>query len=682
MQIDPGLKQILLRKTGSASPELVSDDHAQVEIAVAARLVDPSRVTDALRVVARFGTVVTARVPLGAIARMRADPNVASLKASRGFAAALASSVADIGASDLPLSVDAGTNATGTGVVVAVIDWGCDFVHANFRRADGGTRLLAIWDQRGGTQPLSPAGFGYGRLLDRAAIDDALHHDDPYAALDYDPAEIDPAGAGTHGTHVLDIAAGNGAAPGSSPGVARNADLLFVHLRGDDTLPTDTLGDSVSLLEAVRFVFDYVGDRPVVLNLSMGRHGGPHDGTTLLERAMDEVLAERSGRAIVMSTGNYFEARVHCAGKLAGGESATLDWWVLPRNDETTALEVWYAGSDRFLVEVVDPLGRRIGPVPLGEDLVVKDGEAIVLSLFHRASDPNNGDHHIEIFAWPAARDGRWQVTLTAEIAEQGTFHAWIERDDPASQSRFSSQQAMRQTTTNTICNGRGPITTGGYAVFADAHALLPFSSSGPTRDGRAKPDLLAPGGSIRAARSSRILDGVRTRDETTVKSGTSMAAPHVTGTVALMFEAAGARRLGIDEVRSLLTSTAQPWNASDEDQQRAGAGRLNARGAVEAMLAREQGTCDAPTPPVCDAPMPVCDAPPPAFTPSARAATAREIHEAFVRLARALPSLRQLAPATPSLPAAAAPPPRARPSVMSEAVAVRRWLLNATRQR
>src|SRR4051812_44748570 len=99
MQIDPALKQILLRKTGAASIDHVAEAHAGLELSVAARLVTPDLAVDGLRIVARFGSVVTGRVALGALGSVRGNPNVASLKASRGFDAALARSIADIDAS-------------------------------------------------------------------------------------------------------------------------------------------------------------------------------------------------------------------------------------------------------------------------------------------------------------------------------------------------------------------------------------------------------------------------------------------------------------------------------------------------------------------------------------------------------------------------------------------------------
>src|SRR3546814_2802066 len=94
----------------------------------------------------------------------------------------------------------------GRGVVVGIVDYGCDFAHRNFRRADGGTRLLALWDQNGeGGIPEAD----YGREYDATAIDRALAAADPYAALGYDPHANDytpnKVVAAAHGTPVLDI---------------------------------------------------------------------------------------------------------------------------------------------------------------------------------------------------------------------------------------------------------------------------------------------------------------------------------------------------------------------------------------------------------------------------------------------------------------------------------------------
>jgi hypothetical protein len=162
-----------------------------------------------VRVVATFGQVLTCRIRAAALVEIRNDPAVESLKASRLLAASEV-----IAAGNTPLSGaaprrPAGLTQRGAGAVVAAVDFGLDFAHPNFLRPDGSTRLLAFWDQR---RPAKASNrYGYGTMHGPADIDRALATPDPYATLGYHPAEAELSRAlGSHGTHVMDIAAGNG----------------------------------------------------------------------------------------------------------------------------------------------------------------------------------------------------------------------------------------------------------------------------------------------------------------------------------------------------------------------------------------------------------------------------------------------------------------------------------------
>ena len=90
---------------------------------------------------------------------------------------------------------------------------------------------------------------------------------------------------GSPGTYVMDICAGNGGGS-DAPGFAPEADMVFVDVSHSDIpfvgpqVVGSSFGDSTQLLEAVRYIFDKAGDRPCVVNISLGTNGGPHDGTT------------------------------------------------------------------------------------------------------------------------------------------------------------------------------------------------------------------------------------------------------------------------------------------------------------------------------------------------------------------------------------------------------------------
>jgi hypothetical protein len=218
--------------------------------------------------------------------------------------------------------------------VVGVVDWGLDFTHPTFRHPDGSTRLLALWDQQPGTDPAHPNRYGYGRIHERSEINDALRHADPETALGYRPWLSD-VGGGTHGTATTSIAAGSGW-PGGPPGVAPEADIVFVHASTWGPAGLQGLGDSVALAEALDFIRDIAANKPCVTNLSLGGHGGPHDGSTLLEHAMDAFVLEQPGRMIAQSCGNYFTTDTHTEGELLAGEQALLPLELSPDQDSTT----------------------------------------------------------------------------------------------------------------------------------------------------------------------------------------------------------------------------------------------------------------------------------------------------------------------------------------------------------
>ena len=582
-QFDPALKELLLRHSGHHLGEHLDRD-AGPEIPVVIRLRRPGAVIPGIREVARLGPILTARVPIGSIVPLRRHPLVASLKASTLYVGDLSRSLQDIRATPARLPIRGKSPLDGRGVTVAVLDWGFDFVHRAFRTAAGGSRIRWLWDQRGGAGDTSPEPYGYGREFSRERIEAALRAADPYAALDYDPADAAAGNEGTHGTHVASIAAGSGPLPGVAPG----ADLIFVHLKGGDTSPRDTLGDSVRLLEAVDYVLGKVGDGPVVFNLSLGRTGDSKDGTSPVEQALDAVLRDRPGTVICMSAGNYYRSRMHASGMLGPGGRRNLYWVVPPMRRDVAEMEIWYPGEQRLWVELIDPEGRRVARVSGGDSAIVREQGRLLVSVYHRLRDPNNGDNQVDIFLHPGARAGRWQVVL-GTVRGKGRFHAWIERTRPSSQSRFSVGQADPLTTIGTICTGRRTLACAAYDATAPERPIAPFSSAGPTRDGRQVPVLAAPGVRIRAARSSApdVL-GLRALHRYGVKSGTSMAAPHCTGVAALMMQAALPRLPDSGEIRAILRATARrPARASRTFSLRYGAGLLDARAAVSEVLRR-----------------------------------------------------------------------------------------------
>jgi subtilisin family serine protease len=587
-QMDPRLQRAVVRSRQGII-KLPSSSTDVDEVAVVATVTDPVawESLSEVRMGATIGTddsgqtMVTGRIPVSRIEAVRTQPFVTSLKASQRLQPVLDRTIAEIGARR-DLLPSGNLTDGGRGAIVGVIDFGCDFAHQNFRKSDGTTRILAIWDQGGPSGPSSP--FGFGKVHTRDAINAALTQPNPYTALGYGPPPDTPFQRGSHGTHVMDIAAGNGRGSGV-PGVAPKADFIFVEAAAND-IPFSgsgavgkSFGDSVQLLEAAKFIFEQAGDRPCVINVSLGTNGGPHDGSTLVEIGVDRLLIQASNRSMVIAASNSFADGIHTAGRVTAGGTIDLIWNI-PSNDATSnELEIWYPGMDRFGVEVISPNGATQVRVEPGQTRALQNQGRVVLLAANRLSDPNNHDNMIGIFLEMGLPLGRWIIRLHGVQVQDGNFHAWIERDD-AGQSSFPEPRDNSHTIGSISC-GRETIVVGSYDAHKTNLPLSFFSSAGPTRDGREKPEVAAPGHNVLAAHS-------RTKTGTTRKSGTSMASPAVTGTVALVLSEASARGRSLTsaQIRETIIATVRrdPPSGNQWDP-RFGFGRVSAREAVGRVI-------------------------------------------------------------------------------------------------
>ncbi len=604
--IDPRLQRLMQRRRrGISTPPTASTEMGEVAAIALVKDLQAWLSMSEVREGAVLGNttdgniIVTARVPVSRLQSVRTSPCVVSLQASQSLqlatddlthASSLKSGNPPTGMAPQPPSLSGNgenlnlkkplslqergtlrenafaTKQQGKNAVVGIIDVGCDFVHQNFRHPDGSTRILALWDQDGSSAPDSP--FGYGKVYSSAEINQALEAEDPYKALGYYP------GKHAHGTHVMDIATGNGNGTGN-PGMAPQADIVFVHFStgavetvstNGDSAVDKSLGDTTELVEAVDFIFEIAGEgstseadeRPCAINISLAMHGGPHDGTALVEQSIDALVEAKPNRAVVIAAGNSYYKGIHASGKVPQNGFTDLRWDIPFRHWQYKALELWYESSDKFRLEIIPPDSEPLVSLQLGENgEIVDEDDNTVIYLSHRFCDPNNGDNMIGVFMESRLPGGIWTLRLHGVEVENGDFHAWIERED-GSQTCFVEPHDNTHTV-NSIGCGRNIIMVGSYEPTKPGQPLSFFSSSGPTRDKRQKPDFIAPGQNIWAAAS---LTGTKSYR----KSGTSMAAPVVTGIIALMLSEANARNIELDinQIRDILIQSAE--NKPPED--------------------------------------------------------------------------------------------------------------------
>jgi Subtilase family len=563
--------------TGSTDVELVSVIAKVSNLSAWQREVGMSGVVIGQASARTAGTLVTGRVRIDALGALRAKSFVKSLKAAQKVRRSLAATTLETQSRPNQWPMGNATNG-GKGVLVGVVDFGCDFAHLNLRKANGATRLLGIWDQSG---TLSNHPFGYGTVFTPTKINAANRATKPYTALGYGPDPSEPA----HGTHVTDTAAGNGLGSGV-PGVAPKSDILFVELASSDIAwggpesVGQSFGDSVQLLEAVKYIFDRAGSKPCVVNLSLGTNGGPHDGTTLVEQGFDRLLNQAPNRAIVLAASNSRDDGIHAQSSVPANGRFDLIIQTVANDVTETEIELWYGGVSRLTVEVIAPDGQSLGAIDPGETGTVRGANnKPVVFVSNRLNDPNNHDNQIGVWMAPRTAAGQWKLRLTNTGTSAVSFHAWIERDDRG-QAQFVSGMTPSFTIGSIAC-GHDTFAVASYDAHAPDQPISWFSSEGPTRDGRNKPELAAPGHLVMAAES-------RSKTGVAKMSGTSMASPAVSGLVALVLAQAKAqgRNLSVAQTRAVVMDSARraPPAGGSWDS-RYGVGRIHGRGAIAKVM-------------------------------------------------------------------------------------------------
>lgn len=487
----------------------------------------------------QVGQILTGRATEDAIDALANNPDVIAIEASRsGGSAECVKSMPWIG---IPVVHSAPYAEKGAGAIVAVIDEGIDVLHEAFRDSQGKSRILAVWDQRDSSGPdpftVDPSIYDqkYGTLHTRDDISRYLDKKKPGKNLGRDP--------GGHGTHVASIAAGSPIGGGSSAlvfpgGVAPEADLVVVIPKltagaGDPS----SLGYSLSHVDALAFIRATAEKHraPVAVNVSLGMNAGAHDGTSLLEMAFDSF--SRGGRdpgyIVVKSAGNEFGYSGHSCVQAFQGGVVNIEWdsISIPRKEDY--LEFWFQSSDDLKFTLIDPNGSQCSVdyiTPEAEQHWASGRLSIYLRLIQFYKD--NGDSRLLIVVRNNGGGslnvgGKWRLEIFGQkVFSQGLVHGWVERDE-ARALMFSTGNTNGLTLS--IPGTAHTVIAVGACQSSAPLILSPSSSHGPTRDQRLKPELVAPGVNVVAAASG-------TTNSLIGMTGTSMAAPHVTGAAALLF--------------------------------------------------------------------------------------------------------------------------------------------------
>jgi len=524
------------------------------------------------------GSIVSVRIPIDRIEEVSAHPDVVRIEFSRRFHPELDESIKEIHADTLRNSGYPFAGAgkfTGQGVIVGVIDAGFNFAHKVFRDPanPGQSRIYRLYDMSFATPGALPApapdGEGVGPVLNgnrlpgrsfkKAELEAVLGNADPLALI--------PDINDSHGTHVAGIAAGNGAQAGGEAGascschgaytyvgVAPEAELILVKLVSG----SNQLGESSNLVDAIGYIRDRAtaAGKPAVINISLGDNLGAHDGTSLVEEAIDGFLTGATGFTIVKSAGNQGAAKKHAQATVPAGGTLEISmrvWTPGDGDDRNVEIDIWYPDANEFDCTVNPPAGNATTGTQtasvdnLANFTVDTPGNKSDVSIDSTSSGLggfSNSKNRIFITLDPKASNtnavGTWKIVLKNTSGPDAPFHAWIERDQSA---KFTTHET-NACTISTPGTSKEVITVGNYdGKGKDKGPIVDSSSRGPTSDGFTKPDLAAPGHQIISAKHDA--EGGACCDccysYYTPKTGTSMSTPHVVGAIALMLEKSAA---------------------------------------------------------------------------------------------------------------------------------------------
>ena len=413
----------------------------------------------------------------------------------------------------------------GKGILTAVIDSGIDYSHPDFRNTDGSTRIRALWDQSIAGNP--PEGYFLGTEYTQDQINAALQEPTKIRQEQVVPSR-DVSG---HGTSVAAIAAGNGrgSVGGIYAGVAPESELLIVKLGNPrrEGFPRTT-----ELMQGVDYVLRKALEyrMPVAINISFGNTYGSHEGTSLLERYLDD-MANYWKSVICVGSGNEGTSAGHTSGVLKEREEQRVELGVQQR-EPALNVQLWKSYVDEVDISVIGPSGVRVGPISKRLGTQRFRIEATEILLYYGKPSPYQTNQEIYFDFIPTGSyidSGLWQSVLTPRKVVNGIYQMWLPSQGVLNQGTAFLNPVSSDTLTIPSTASR-VVTVGAYDARSVSYA--DFSGRGALEKNAEmwvqKPDLAAPGVRVTTAKAGGGYGEY---------SGTSFAVPFVTGSAALLME-------------------------------------------------------------------------------------------------------------------------------------------------
>ncbi|HBI7093268.1 S8 family peptidase [Clostridium perfringens] len=396
-------------------------------------------------------------------------------------------------------------NLTGEGILVGFLDTGIDYTHNAFKDAEGNTRIEYIYDLENGV------------VYDKNKINEALKSEDPFSIV----PEIDLSG---HGTHVAGIACAGGNINFDNYGVAYKSSIAMVKITGENSLRAAL---STQLMRGLKFLMDKSNEinKPLVVNISLSTNDGSHNGSSLLEKYI-QTFTQLQKAVIVVAAGNEGNSAHHVGGKMKKEEDLDLN---IGDGEKGIILDFFKPVLVDVSVEVISPTGISTGPIELSESYKERFVGREKIVVYSTGPKPFDIQGQTTISILPLGdtiTSGGWRIIVRKLNNYEGYFDIWL----PIAEGLNERTRFLQPSVYNTLgipATVEGVISVGSYNFLNNN--LSAFSGRGVVRpEWLIKPDLVAPGENILSTVEEQGFD---------TKSGTSMAAPQVSGICALLFE-------------------------------------------------------------------------------------------------------------------------------------------------
>ncbi|WP_160686285.1 S8 family peptidase [Clostridium sp. C2-6-12] len=420
---------------------------------------------------------------------------------------------------------------TGTGVTVAVIDTGIDYLNDEFIRENGETKIEYIWDQTIASEEETtqnqqvPFGILYSKKDIQQAIDTYKAGNNPYDIV----KTVDEIG---HGTNMAGIIGAIGK-KANLKGVVPDCNFVVVKLL--ETISFKKLYnieiptyDIVSIFSALEFLYRYYleNNKPLIIYFPLGSNLGNHRGRGILEQYMDSI-ARNSGIAIVTGTGNQGASETHTSGAITQvNEERTIQLYISPEQ-KFTVIEIWVDTPNIMSLTIISPSGESTETI-IAEINALKTYSFVFentsVKINYYIPEESSGDELIRIRFFNL-KEGVWRFKLTGRVILDGKFNAWIPQLGlTVGGSKFISSDPY-----GTIMNP----STSSYLITAAAYnqnnnTILSYSGMTLLDDYIDKIDVAA--GGVNALTTAP-------NNQTAIVNGTSVSAAVLAGACAMLFQ-------------------------------------------------------------------------------------------------------------------------------------------------